>query len=103
MINMPGAGTNLHNIIKEWTGAEPVYACGCRAWIAKMDRDLGWAVSNKKLIVTKLLRSAQKRQGVWKYAAMLPGARLFLEGVVQRAIETAEPQVAKGIVRGRSR
>jgi hypothetical protein len=67
---MPGAGTNLHDVILAWTGESPDLTCSCKAYIAKMDRNLGWAKAHVDVITEKLLREAKKRAVQWKAVPM---------------------------------
>ena len=110
---MVGAGSNLHDLIKAWSGEDFTADCSCRAWLRKMDNNLPWARANVDLITAKLMKEATKRalawravpvdkrgtllnavvHANWKGAYFLPGAGLampvFVHGMVVKSIEMA--------------
>jgi hypothetical protein len=66
---MAGAGTHLHNMIREWSGLDVTASCGCQKWINRMDRDIEWAKHKTPQIVAKLIREAKARPKKWKLEA----------------------------------
>jgi hypothetical protein len=71
-----GPGDHLHDVIRKWIGADFTDGCGCKQWIAKMNRGgAAWCRKNVKLICQKLNTAAQKR-GMWKTFKQIPKARL---------------------------
>ena len=63
---MAGAGQHLHDLIAQYTGEEPDFSCGCRAFARKMDANLAWAQSHVDVITKKLVREAKKRAALWR-------------------------------------
>lgn len=81
-----GTGDHLHDVIREWTGAEMSSGCRCGLWTRAMNRrGVQWCINHRDMIVTKLRREAAKRKW-WRFLAGIPGVEYPLQRMVQAAI-----------------
>jgi hypothetical protein len=92
-----GPGDCLHDLIVAWVGEKPIKGCGCKNKIrtmntwgpdeceARIDEILGW------------LRDQAGKRGWWKYAITIPGAKMFLKILIQKAINESRNASSQGV------